>query len=230
MTDAILQQQIGYYRARASEYDEWFYRVGRYDRGPALNERWFSEINTVVTALDTFGHDATILELACGTGIWTERLAKQATHVTAIDASVEMIRLNRVRVRSAQVSYVQADLFEWQPARTYDAVFFGFWLSHVPPERFDDFWRLVWNSLRGGGRFFLVDSRRDATSTANDHRLPEPTTTTLERKLNDGREFRIYKIFYEPAALAARLKSLGWEARIQATPHYFIYGEGVKPA
>lgn len=35
MTTDILQEQIQYYRDRASEYDEWFFRQGRYDRGEA---------------------------------------------------------------------------------------------------------------------------------------------------------------------------------------------------
>lgn len=33
MPNNIIQQQIESYRARAAEYDEWFYRVGRYDQG-----------------------------------------------------------------------------------------------------------------------------------------------------------------------------------------------------
>ena len=39
MSDPILQEQIDYYRARAAEYDEWFNRQGRYDRGPQANQQ-----------------------------------------------------------------------------------------------------------------------------------------------------------------------------------------------
>ena len=31
--DEVLASQRAYYRARASEYDAWFLRQGRYDRG-----------------------------------------------------------------------------------------------------------------------------------------------------------------------------------------------------
>ncbi|MEH1867655.1 MAG: hypothetical protein V7K69_21970 [Nostoc sp.] len=51
MTDNILQQQIEYYRARANEYDEWFYRKGRYDRSPEINKRWFNEIAVIKDTL-----------------------------------------------------------------------------------------------------------------------------------------------------------------------------------
>jgi hypothetical protein len=46
-----IQEQVDYYRARASEYDEWFYRIGRYDRGSEINQRWFNEVGVVKSAL-----------------------------------------------------------------------------------------------------------------------------------------------------------------------------------
>jgi hypothetical protein len=38
----LLEGQLAYYRARADEYDDWFLRRGRHDRGPEWNRRWFS--------------------------------------------------------------------------------------------------------------------------------------------------------------------------------------------
>jgi len=58
------------------------------------------------------------------------------------------------------------------------------------------------------------------------HTLPEPSATVLQRRLNDGREFRIYKVFYDPADLAERLRRLGWRFDVQQTKHYFLYGSG----
>ena len=37
--DALLAEQRAYYRARAPEYDEWWQRHDRYDRGPDLASR-----------------------------------------------------------------------------------------------------------------------------------------------------------------------------------------------
>jgi len=223
---STLQQQIEYYRARAGEYDQWFYRQGRYDRGPELNWRWFAEVERVAAALDLFQPAGSVLELACGTGIWTERLLRQATDLTAVDASPEVLAIHRQKLHSPKVSYVQADLFAWQPSRQFDVVFFGFWLSHVPPESFAAFWRLVRTALRPGGRFFLVDSLREPTSTAADHQLPAPAVPTMTRRLNDGREFEIYKIFYAPEDLQKSLQDLGWDATVSRTAHYFLYAEG----
>ena len=92
----VLQQHVDYYRARAGEYDEWFLRQGRYDRGPELNARWFSEVETVVAALDTVDPRGDVLELACGTGLWTQRLAPYANQLTAVDAAPEVLATNAI--------------------------------------------------------------------------------------------------------------------------------------
>jgi SAM-dependent methyltransferase len=222
----LLRQQLDYYRARASEYDQWWLRQGRYDRGMALNNRWFAEAALVSSALGVFRPAGRVLEFACGTGIWSEQLLPFASHLTALDGSPEMLALNAARLSSPLVRYVEADLFQWRPTEQFDVVFFGFWLSHVPPERFAEFWQMVRSCLAPGGRVFLMDSRREPTSTAVDHRLPEPEATVLRRRLNDGREFQIYKIFYDPANLTGRLRELGWHFDIRQTDHYFLYGYG----
>jgi demethylmenaquinone methyltransferase/2-methoxy-6-polyprenyl-1,4-benzoquinol methylase len=135
-----------------------------------------------------------------------------------------VLAINRSRVAAANVDYVEADVFSWRPAARYDAVFFSFWLSHVPEERFVAFWDNVANALAPGGAAYLIDSAFDPTSTAKDHVLPERDTGVVLRRLNDGREFRIVKLFWEPQALAARLGALGWSATLGQTPSYFIYG------
>ena len=66
--ETLLQDQIVYYQARAAEYDQWFLRQGRYDRGAELNQQWFQEVAQVRQALDQFKPHGRILELACGTG------------------------------------------------------------------------------------------------------------------------------------------------------------------
>jgi demethylmenaquinone methyltransferase/2-methoxy-6-polyprenyl-1,4-benzoquinol methylase len=229
--DDLIEQQKEYYRARAGEYDEWFLRTGRYDRGPEFRERWFAEVDEVRAALERFRPAGRVLELACGTGLWTDRLVRHADEVTAVDASAEVLEINRRRVGDPRVRHELADIFAWRPDAAYDVVFFGFWLSHVPPERFDAFWAMVHAALAPGGRVFFVDSLRTELSTATDHRLPdEAGDVVLERKLNDGRRFHIYKVFYDPAALQIRLDALGWRAEVSATESFFLYGEAVPAA
>jgi SAM-dependent methyltransferase len=221
-----LGEQLEYYRARSAEYDQWWLRQGRYDRGAALNAQWFEEAASVSSALAAFRPTGRVLELACGTGIWSEQLLPFASRLTLLDGSPEMLKIAAARLRAPEVRTIEADLFQWQPAGQFDVVFFGFWLSHVPPERFAGFWQLVRRCLAPGGRVFFVDSRYDHTSTALDHHLPEPEATVVRRRLNDGREYQIVKVFYDPSELTSRLYRLGWRCEIRETEHYFLYGYG----
>jgi ubiquinone/menaquinone biosynthesis C-methylase UbiE len=222
----LLSQQIEYYRARAGEYDQWFFRQGRYDRGPELNQRWFAEVRMLARILDTFRPEGDILELACGTGIWTEHLVRHADQITAVDAVPEVLAVNRQRNQSRKVRFVQANLFDWQPDKEYDVVFFSFWLSHVPPERFDTFWDSVTRALKPEGRVFFIDSQYETTSTAKNHQLKEKDSISVTRRLNNGREYQIVKVFYEPQVLSQHLHQLGWNCTVEKTPNYFIYGLG----
>ena len=225
---SVLDEMRTYYRERANEYDEWFYRQGRYDRGAQSNALWFAEADDVFNALARVDMQGELLELAPGTGIWTERLLKTASSITAVDASNEMIAINRAKVNSERVTYELADLFSWQPARLYDGIFFGFWLSHVPLERLDAFLAMLAAALRPGGKIFFVDGRREPTSTASNHQLPGMGEQLMTRKLNDGRAFEIVKNYYDPVALAARFAQHGLNVTVQETATFFLYGYGKK--
>lgn len=224
----VLTDMVDYYRARAAEYDEWWYRQGRYDHGAEQNGRWFAEVEEVYAAFDALHFSGDVLELAPGTGIWTERLVKTADSVTAVDASEEMVAINRAKVGGDRVSYVIADLFAWQPERQYDGICFGFWISHIPTERLDDFLATVAGALRPGGKVFFVDGRREPTTTAADHVLPEQGSQVMARKLNDGRTYQIVKNFYDPDELAAQCKAAGLAVDVRETATFFIYGAGTR--
>jgi demethylmenaquinone methyltransferase/2-methoxy-6-polyprenyl-1,4-benzoquinol methylase len=220
----LLDQQLEYYRARAAEYDEWLLRQGRYDRGPQHRAEWLGEVVHVETALREALPSGDVLELACGTGLWTQHLARNHRRVVAVDASPEALAISRARIQSDAVEYVVADLFSWvPPAARFDAVFFAFWLSHVPARRFDAFWNVVRSALKPKGAVFFVDTLLEQTSTARDHG-PLSDLGTVQRRLNDGREFMVVKVFYEPVRLERRLAESGWQGWVRSSGKFFLYG------
>lgn len=224
--ERALSEQAAYYRARASEYDEWWQRMGSYDRGPQATEQWNREVTQVEGALKELRPTGDVLELASGTGWWTQRLVQTASTLTCVDASPEVTALNRARLTAAgyrHVRYIEADLFAWRPEAQYDLVFFSFWLSHVPEGLFDSFWAMVSGALRPNGRAFLIDSRAAESSTARDHRIPE-ADGIQERRLNDGRSFRIFKRYWEAEELSRCLEQISWTADLHDTRTYFVYG------
>ena len=227
----LLREQLRYYDARAEEYDDWFYRRGRYDRGEQATVTWFKELGEVEMALDQLPLDgAELLELAPGTGLWTERLVDPAATLTAIDGSLEMIEVAKRRLgkRWKLVTFMQADLFDWEPTARYDGVVFCFWISHVPRALLNDFARKVSQALKPGGFVFFLDSRRDPRSTAGDHVLPDLGEESMIRRLHDGREFSIVKNFWEPQLLVERFAEHGIALTVSETPTYFQVGVGTR--
>ena len=204
----LLDEQIGYYRAIAPEYGSHAL--------PFPGDCELSE------ALDAFRPTGSVLELACGPGTWTSRLLRHAADVTAVDASPEMLALASARVGDERVRFVSADLFRWRPDRRYDVVFFGFWLSHVPAERFASFWSLVADCLKPDGRVFFVD---DGYRTA-DELIEGERSSTIQRRLTDGTAYRIVKVPHRPAALERRLERIGWHITVHSTSGPFSWGVG----
>ena len=206
---ALLEEQVRYYRAVAGEYDS---HALAFPGGQALAD-----------ALDAFRPTGSVLELACGPGRWTGQLLRHATEITAVDASPEMLAIASARVgNDPRVRFMQADLFQWRPDRRYDVVFFGFWLSHVPPDRFAPFWTLVADCLAPGGRVFFVD---DGYRSAEEL-IEGEESATVQRRLNDGTPYRIVKVPYRPEELEQRLAELGWQISVHPTAGPFFWGSG----
>ncbi|MCP2341741.1 class I SAM-dependent methyltransferase [Actinomadura rupiterrae] len=210
--EALLAEQRAFYRAFAEEYDHVYAVRGSLRR---LIER-FDEL--------PIGGD--VLELACGTGQWTRRLAAKARSLTAVDAAAEMLEIARSRV-GPDVEFVQADIFSWRPEKRYDTVFFSAWLSHIPPARLPAFWRSVAAMLTPDGRAVFIDEnpRASATETV----LTGEATPAVLRRLPDGSAYRVVKVFHDADALAAMLAAEGWTASVREAEQEFIIGVAHPP-
>jgi demethylmenaquinone methyltransferase/2-methoxy-6-polyprenyl-1,4-benzoquinol methylase len=221
----VLGAQREYYEQRAPEYDDWWFTRGRYDHGPEINARWRAEADEAGAVLDALDVRGDVLELAPGTGTWSRRLVRRADRLTLVDASEAMHAQNPV-TRDHRTRVVTADLFEWDTDETFDAVVFGFWLSHVPDELLDDFLAKVGRWLRPGGRLFYVDSRPD--TGLRSPALAGTDGPLHRRTLADGRTYVIVKIFRTDGEVAAALRRAGIAADVRTTATYFQYATGVR--
>lgn len=204
--DALLTEQMAYYRDGAAEYDR-----------PYAEQEGLRRLLTVVDDLPIAGD---VLELACGTGQWTPRLAARARSVTAVDAAAEVLALARARTASPTVEFLEADLFEWQPPRRYDTVFFAFWLSHVPPSRLPGFWDTVAAALAPGGKAVFVDD--GPAAAAYEEVLANQPVPAALRRLDDGSEYRIVKVFHDARNLTDDLTARGWSVQIRSIAGNFV--------
>jgi SAM-dependent methyltransferase len=226
MTDDVerlLAEQIRYYEDRAPEYEDLWFRRGTYDRGPERNTAWFAETAIVEAAVDAFDATGDVLEVACGSGLWTRRLAPRARRLVAVDSSPAMLELNRSRFGRPNVEYVHADAFDWEPGERFDAAVAGFFVSHVPPDRFERFWRQLASWLRPDGQVFIVDEL-PGQDRAEERTAEEAPGFTQRRTLPGDRVYEIVKIYYSPDAIVRALDAVGWVAEIRRTDASFFYG------
>lgn len=206
--DALVREQIAYYRARAAEYDRVY------------AER--DDLREVLSLIDSLPVAGDVLELACGTGRWTSLLAARARSVTAVDAAPEALALARERVTSPAVRFECADVFTWRAPRRYDTVFFAFWLSHVPPALLPGFWHTVANALASEGKAVFIDN--GPGEAGSEEVLTGQPAPAVRRRLDDGSEHRIVKVFHDPHRLVRDLTSWGWSARVRPAGANFIAG------
>jgi SAM-dependent methyltransferase len=210
--DRILAEQVAYYRARAQEYDETWH--GGHD--PEL-----------IAALDAAEPRGRVLELACGTGAWTQSLVRHPVDsILAVDAAPEMLGIHAERVPDPRITRLRADLFRWQPPDRFDFVTFAAWLSHVPPARFASFWAMVASALADDGRVFLID--QDVRGMTLERPSDDPDYPTVTRPLPDGSTMTAVKVYHRPEALAATLTELGWRVRWGLVHHGLFWAEATR--
>jgi SAM-dependent methyltransferase len=188
-----------------------------------VNDRWFAE--AAIAEADLASVDATgdVLEVACGSGIWTRIVAPRARRLVAVDSSAQMIGLNRLSVADPKVDYRHADVFVWDTDERFDLIVAGFFVSHVPPSRFEGFFAKLARWLRPGGLLWLVDDANPwSTPSADAASLAE--TNHAHRRLVGENEYTIVKLFYPPEVLADRLDSIGWHADLRSTGEHFLVG------
>jgi demethylmenaquinone methyltransferase/2-methoxy-6-polyprenyl-1,4-benzoquinol methylase len=244
--DDLLASQIDYYRAHAPKYDDWWRRTGNHDLGEAYRLRWESEISRLDAALAACAPFGDVLEFAGGTGNWTAKLVPVSESITVVDASPEAVAIARDKVRDPKVTWVIADIFRHEPDHPYDTVFFSFWLSHVPPERFIEFWALVGRCLSPNGRVFFIDnahpslsgdipehgklwSASTASSLAGIDSRTDLVTGISTRLAADGSTYDLVKVWRTSEELQTQLSALGWNIEAATTETAFIYGYGSKP-
>ncbi len=221
--ESLDAEMLAYYQARAPEYDDWYLRRGRYERGPVHDAAWHAELDIAGRWLDALPIHGEIVELAAGTGWWSPLLASKGelSLYDAADAPLDRARERLVAHRLRAHIHVRD---AWAPPdRAVDAVFTGFWLSHVPRARLDDFLVIARQWLKPGGTFAFIDSRSDPHSSAADH--PTPAADRSVRRLDDGREFTVVKVYYEPAELEDALARAGFvDPTVTTTGRFFLTG------
>ncbi|WP_426111175.1 class I SAM-dependent methyltransferase [Massilia sp. PWRC2] len=209
----ITEQSPLYYAKNAAEHDTIYAMPERLDDLEDMKER-------LAEVLD--GH--IVLELACGTGYWTEVLAASAASVVAIDINAEMLALARARELPADtVSFRQADAFMLpDDLGEFTAVFIGFWWSHVKRNEQEKF--LAQLRARFGKDTLLVlldDVYVEGVSPTVARTDLEGNTFKIETAPDGGR-YEIPKTYPSDSSLRKRLAHATREIRITRLAYFWL--------
>lgn len=204
---------VDYYARRAAEYESIYQKPER----QADLKRLAELLANAFAGLD-------VLEVACGTGYWTQHIAKSARRIVASDINAEVLEIARRKAYgSCQVSFLRSDAYALDgvpPACT--AGFHGFWWSHVPLQRLSDFLRGFHACLPAGAPILMIDNVYVEGSSTPIARRDEHGNTYQVRQLTDGSMHEVLKNFPSPADIRRHLDGQADGIEVKELTHYWI--------
>lgn len=205
---------LKYYSARASEYEQIYYRdVPQRQR----------ELAADAARLQQLVQGCSVLDLACGTGYWLEKMAHTASRITAVDVSYEMIQQARQKEFGCPVDFVRADMNDlpFGPSDLFDCITLGFWFSHHPRQHYGDLFNALLTYLKEDGSIWMIDNNPPAEGlTQNSVGTDQHGNNLIKRKLDSGEEYTIIKNYFDRDQLVSLLSD---EFRIERLTYGACY-------
>jgi len=176
-----------YYQARASWHDEYMGYTG--------NAAMEKLLEPIVLWLEGLIADLTVLEVACGTGNWTQVLAKRARRVLATDVCLTALDIAKTKDYPLEVvAFQAADAYNLDGLpRGFEASFAADWWSHVPRSLLPRFLNGLHRHLKPGARVVFVDMLSCNHPDLKSYRLDDEGNAICRRTLPDGRVFDVVK-------------------------------------
>ena len=203
-----------YYAARAREYERIYAKPERQ-----------ADLKRIKALLPSLFAGCRVLEVACGTGYWTQCLAPVAHSIVAVDANRETLDVaaekswpaNRVEFRIADAYLLPDEL------GVFDAAFAGFWWSHIPVRERARFFASLHRRLRAGATVVFLDNLYvEGSSTPISHR-DDDGNSYQSRRLDDASEHVVLKNFPSEQQLVADVAGCWNSARYTALEYYWLF-------
>ena len=209
-----------YYAKRAAEYERIYSKPERQADLASLRSR--------MAALFA---GRNVLEVACGTGYWTEVIAPHARSITAIDYAEETLAIARSKKYPAgNVEFAQGDAYALPDfGRKHDAFFAGFWWSHVPLARLEEFLAGAAKAVAPGAIIAFLDNRYVEGSSTPVARRDKEGNTYQTRKLDDGSAHDVLKNFPTERELIERASGHGQDVQVEWLEYYWLLVYRTKP-
>lgn len=199
-----------YYAKRAHEYERIYAKPERQD-----------DLRTLRAFVEETFRGKHVLEVACGTGYWTEVLARSAASTLAIDINDEVLEL--ARAKSLNARFERADVYALPKfPQSFNAGLAAFWWSHVPKTQLRDFLTQLQRAFEPGATIVFFDNVYVEGSSTPISRTDADGNTYQTRTLDDGTTHEVLKNFPTVHELRHVIDSLGSDIRITFLQYYWI--------
>lgn len=203
---------ISYYRDRALEYEKIYSRPERQE-----------DLRRATDQIGTWLKGAEVLEVACGTGYWTERLAGFAGSVTATDINEAMLAVAEGKNYPAgRVRFQKADLMDSVAEERYESLFAGFIWSHIPRSQLSHFLQSLHRNLKPGGTVVMIDNLYVEGSSSRIRETDAEGNTYQDRILESGSHYRILKNFPDESEIRSALAGLADQVEYLPLTYYWL--------
>jgi ubiquinone/menaquinone biosynthesis C-methylase UbiE len=204
---------VQYYGKRAAEYERIYDKPERQRELEWLRQR-----------IPEIFRDRTVLEVACGTGYWTQCIARTARKVHACDINEAVLDIARDKpLPRDRVAFFKADAatFAGVPPEC-DAAFAGFWWSHVKKSELAVFVRNLAVHLQPGARVAILDNTFAPGSSTPISRRDAEGNTYQQRKLGNGEAYEVLKNFPTAGELRDAVSPVAREAHLESLMYYWL--------
>jgi len=183
-----------------------------------------NDLSTVRERIARLVCGKSVLELACGTGYWTEVIAATAERVLATDILDEMIeRAQRRRLPEGRVSFRRVDGLDLpEDLGAFSCVFIGFWWSHLKRDEQDALLARLRARLGPDVTLILLDDAYVEGSSTTIARTDAQGNTYEIVATPDGERFELPKNYPADSALRKRLGGDVREIRIERLTYYWL--------
>ncbi len=203
---------IAYYQQRVNEYERIYHKPERQE-----------DLAKATELLQKIFRNKEVFEIACGTGFWTEQIAKTARSVFATDINETVLTIAKTKSYSpATVTFTKADLFKLTNSKKYQSLFGGFIWSHIKLEELSHFIDVTNNQVQKGGTVVFMDNNYVQGSSTPITEKDEWDNTYQTRKLDDGTMHKVIKNFPTESFIRQVLKNKAQEIRFINLPYFWL--------
>ena len=203
---------VDYYAKRANEYERIYQKPER-QKDLATLRRLFQKAFA--------GHS--VLEIACGTGYWTQVVAETAKSIAATDINEEVLQIARAKNYAGNVSFQKVDAFNLSFSNnSFTAGLAAAWWSHLRKAQSRDFLFQFHRLFSPGSIIVFMDNRFVPGSNTPISRTDAEGNTYQLRKLENGDEHEVLKNFPSKKEVRERIADLAVEFSWTELQYYWF--------